>query len=307
MAAVGAGATRLEMLRGATHVSAAPGTTHAALLDALTEGGSLAREAGENTVVIWNGRMSPPVATVLAHLAHLTGCRVLATPLAPNELGCQAAGLGGATPEGALAAADEGRVRAVVLLGADPVTTWPGGDRWRRLMERADFALQVSPFQGGSTGWATTIVPTTLPLEKEGTFTNLEGRVQRLRAAVPPPEGVLDGLVLAAEVGRRLGIDLPDQAPSAFADMRERRAAFAGIAWGDIGERGALDVVGCAPARRPTAAADRRRSADRHDRGRLPAADERRRGRSLTGAALPAAGRHRDRARRRPVARRGDR
>jgi anaerobic selenocysteine-containing dehydrogenase len=53
--------------------------------------------------------------------------------------------------------------------------------------------------------------------------------------------------VLAAEVGRRLGIDLPDQAPSAFADMRERRAAFAGIAWGDIGERGALTSSAARP------------------------------------------------------------
>ena len=198
-------------------------------------------------MLIWNGRMSPPVATVLAYLAHSTRCRVLATPLAANELGCQAAGLGGSTPDQALEEVDEGRVRAVVLLGADPVATWPGGERWRRMLERADFALQVSPFQSGSTGWATTIVPTTLALEKDGTYTNLEGRVQRLRAAVPPPERVLDGLVLAAEVGRRLGIELPDQAPAAYADMRERRPAFAGVAWSDIGERGAL-TAGSAPA-----------------------------------------------------------
>jgi NADH-quinone oxidoreductase subunit G len=251
VATIGAGATRLEMLPGATHVSAAPGTTHAALLEALSEGGSLAREGGDGTVLVWNGRMSPPVATLLAHLAHSTGCRVLATPLAANELGCQAAGLGGMTADQALEAVDAGRVRAVVLLGADPVTGWPGGQRWRTLMERAFFALQVSAFQGGSSGWATTIVPTTLPLEKDGTFTNLEGRVQRLRAAVPPPEGVLDGLVLAAEVGRRLGIDLPDQAPAAYTDMRERRPAFAGIAWNEIGERGALTGAGTAPAQGP--------------------------------------------------------
>ncbi len=248
---VGAGATRLEMLRGASHVSAAPGTTHAALMEALSEGGSLAGEAGEGTVLIWNGRMSPPVAAVLAHLAHSTGCRILTTPLAANELGCQAAGLGGFTPDQALAAVDAGTVRAVVLLGADPVTTWPGGDRWRTLMERADFALQVSPFQDGSSGWATTIVPATLPLEKDGTFTNLEGRVQRLRAAVQPPAGVLDGLLLAAEVGRRLGIDLPDSPPAAYADMHQRRPAFAGVAWRDIGERGALTATAARPSQGP--------------------------------------------------------
>ena len=62
--------------------------------------------------------------------------------------------------------------------------------------------------------------------------------MQRLRAAVPPPPGVLDGIVLAAELGRRLGLDLPDQPPAVFADMAGSRAAFAGLTWAGIGERG---------------------------------------------------------------------
>ena len=41
-------------------------------------------------------------------------------------------------------------------------------------------------FQDSSTGWVTTTVPASAPLEKEGTITNLEGRVQRLRARRPP-------------------------------------------------------------------------------------------------------------------------
>ena len=236
VATIGAGATRLDTLHAAEHISAAPGTTHAALL-AASQGGAL-NGLGEHSVILWNGRMSAPVATVLAHVAHTSGCRVLPTPLAANELGCQAAGLGTHTPAEALEAVEQGRVKAVVLLGADPVGTWPGGDRWRGLLERAFFALQVSPFQTGSSGWATTIVPSPMPLEKEGTFTNIEGRVQRLRAAVPPPPGVLDGIVLAAELGRRLGLDLPDQPPAAFADMAGSRTGFAGLTWTGIGERG---------------------------------------------------------------------
>jgi NADH-quinone oxidoreductase subunit G len=235
---VGAGATRLDTLRGARHISAAPGTTHAVLLREMSEGGSLAMHVSDRSVLIWNGRMSTPVAAVLAHLAHSHDCRVLPTPLAANELGCQAAGLGSHTPEQALAAVEEGTVRAVVLLGADPVGTWPGGQRWRTLMERAFFALQISPFQTGSSGWATTIMPAPMPLEKEGTFTNIEGRVQRLRGAVQPPAGVLDGVVLAAELGRRLGLQLPDQAAAAFAEMAQQRGAFAGMSWHEIGEQG---------------------------------------------------------------------
>ncbi len=247
---VGPGATRLDTLRGATHISAAPGTAHAALARAAAEGGDLA--LGERSVLIWNGRMSRPVAAVLGHVAHTAGCCVLPTPQAPNELGCQAAGLGTHTPEQALEAVEAGSVRAVVLLGADPVGTWPGGARWRGLMERAFFALQVSPFQTGSSGWATTIVPSPVPLEKEGTFTNLEGLVQRLRPAVDPPAGVLDGIALASELARRLGLELPDQASTAFRDMSERRAAFAGLSWHEIGERGARSAA--APADGPAPA-----------------------------------------------------
>src|SRR5207244_3684393 len=114
--------------------------------------------------------------------------------------------------------------------------------------ERAFFALQVTPFQTGSSGWATTIVPAPMPLEKEGTYTNIEGRVQRLRAAVPPPAGVFDGVVLASELGRRLGLDLPDQAPAAFAEMASARAAFSGMSWAGIGERGVRTEPGALAA-----------------------------------------------------------
>ena len=63
-----------------------------------------------------------------------------------------------------------------------------------------------------------------MPLEKEGTFTNLEGRVQRLRAAVPPPPGVLDGIVLAAELAPAAGPRPARSPPAVFADMASARA-----------------------------------------------------------------------------------
>jgi formate dehydrogenase (NADP+) alpha subunit len=195
--------------------------------------------------------MSEPVAAVLAHLAHTHGCRVLPTPQAANELGCQAAGLAGHTPESALAAVEQGSIRAVVLLGADPVGGWAGGERWRGLMERAFFALQVTPFQTGSSGWATTVVPSAMHLETEGTVTNLEGRVQRMRAAVQPPAGVPDGVLLAAELGRRLGLQLPDEAPAAFADLAAARPAFSGLSWHEIGESGERTPRPARPAQAP--------------------------------------------------------
>ena len=157
---VGAGGTRLELANRAEHFSTAPGTAHTALLDAAAGRGELATALGDRrAVIVWTGRMSEPVAAVLAHAAHELGAGVLRTPAAANEVGCLAAGLGGTTPEEVLRLAEEGTVKAIVLLGADPVGTWPGGERWRAALGRCFFALQVTMFQDSSTGWVTTTVP----------------------------------------------------------------------------------------------------------------------------------------------------
>jgi NADH-quinone oxidoreductase subunit G len=238
---VGAGGTRLETLRGAHHVSAAPGTAHLELLSAATGDGEVSAAVGDAAaVVIWTGPMRPAIAAVLAHLAHSRGWSVLRTPRTANELGCPAAGIGTATPDEALAAAEEGRIKAIVLLGADPVGDWHNGERWRTALGRSFFALQVTATQNDSSGWATTIVPAASILEQEGTVTNLEGRTQRVRAAASVPAGVLDGYALAAGVAERLGVELPPDASSAFADMARRRPAFAGLGWPEIGERAPL-------------------------------------------------------------------
>jgi NADH-quinone oxidoreductase subunit G len=238
---VGAGGTRLETLRGAHHVSVAPGTAHLELLTAAGHDGEVSAAVGDSTaVVIWAGPMRPAIAAVLAHLAHARGWSVLRTPRAANELGCRAAGLGTATPDEALAAAEEGKVKAIVLLGADPVGDWHNGERWRAALGRSFFALQVTATQNDSSGWATTILPAASVLEQDGTLTNLEGRTQRVRAAAAVPRGVLDGYALAAGVAERVGVTLPPDASAAFADMAAKRPAFSGMSWSEIGERAHL-------------------------------------------------------------------
>jgi NADH-quinone oxidoreductase subunit G len=237
---VGPGGTRLETLTGASHVDAAPGTEHAALHAATSDDDELARALGERSVLIWSAPLRPAVTAVLAHVCQTRGCRVLPTPLVANELGCQDAGLGTHTPDEALAEIESGRIKAIVLLGADPVGDWSQGERWRTALERAFFALQLTQFQSDSTGWVTTLVPATDLLEKTGTVTNLEGRTQRVRAAATAPPGVPDGYAWASELAGRLGVELPYDPPAAFAEMAEAIPAFAGQSYAEIGERAPL-------------------------------------------------------------------
>jgi predicted molibdopterin-dependent oxidoreductase YjgC len=104
------------------------------------------------------------------------------------------------------------------------------------VLGRAFFALQIGQFQTASSGQATTIVPAAAALEKDGTLVNLEGRVQRLRTAAAPPEGTLDPLVWASELGRRLGVELPHEPAHVFARLAAERPRFAGVDWRLIGE-----------------------------------------------------------------------
>jgi NADH-quinone oxidoreductase subunit G len=256
---VGVGGTRLETLRGAQHISTGAGTAHATVLSATNPASELGEllATADSTVVIWNGRVSQAAADVLAHVAHTLGAKVLITPAA-NELGIHAAGLGTHTPTQALEAAESGEIKAIVLLGSDPVGDWTNGERWRGALARSQFVLQITAFQNDSSGWATTVVPGSETLEQEGTVTNLEGRVQRLRAAATPPEGVLDGYAWTAELGERLGLEVPLDAPQAFAELAASRPAFAGMSWSSLGERAELPErpqAGSAPPEPRVAAA----------------------------------------------------
>jgi NADH-quinone oxidoreductase subunit G len=256
---VGVGGTRLETLRGAHHISTPAGTAHATVSSATNPASELGEllAAADSTVLIWNGRVSQAAADILAHVAHTLGAKVLITPGA-NELGIHAAGLGTHTPSEALEAAESGQIKAIVLLGADPVGDWTNGERWRAALARSQFVLQITAFQNDSSGWVTTIVPASETLEQEGTVTNLEGRVQRLRAAATPPEGVPDGYAWTAELGERLGLEVPIDAPQAFAELAAARPAFAEMSWASLGERAELPErppVGSAPPEPRLAAA----------------------------------------------------
>ncbi len=155
-----------------------------------------------------------------------------------------------------------------------------------QLMERADFGLQVRPFQADR------------PLGDHNRPPHAAAREGRHvhqprgpRAAAPGRLATAEGHAGRAGADGRgrppLGIDLPRPAPSPSPTCAtaSRRCQHR------LGRHRRADnahVIGCAPARRPRG---RRSPPPQPARSwSLPAADERRRGRSLTGAALPAAG-----------------
>ena len=102
----------------------------------------------------------------------------------------------------------------------------------RALAEQAERVLTISMFQGLAAGWADLILPGTSYLERDGTYVNLEGRIQRLRRAVIPPTP--DELAWIARLAERFGVELSPYPSAVFAEVSAM--AFGGIPFGEVGE-----------------------------------------------------------------------
>jgi NADH-quinone oxidoreductase subunit G len=109
---------------------------------------------------------------------------------------------------GILRAAVEGRVRVLVLVGADPVADFPDRALAERALAAVDTVVAVDAFESASTRRADVFLPCTLWGEKAGTTTNLEGRVQRLGLKVSPEGTSMEEWRIAAELSARLGAEL---------------------------------------------------------------------------------------------------
>jgi len=135
---------------------------------------------------------------------------------APAERGLDTAGI--------LAAAADGRLQALILLGADPLADFPDRDLARRALAAVPFVVAVDAFPTASTGAAHVFLPVALAGEKRGTTTNFEGRLLRLARKVTPPGAAMEDWRVAVELALRLGVDFDLEAVDEVTDEIARLA-----------------------------------------------------------------------------------
>jgi NADH-quinone oxidoreductase subunit G len=114
----------------------------------------------------------------------------------------------------------------------------------RAMAEQAEKVLVISMFHGLAAGWADLVLPGTSYLERDGTYVNLEGRVQRLRRAVIPPAP--DELAWISRLAERFDVEVSPYPSAVFEEVSA--IAFGAIPFGDVGERAALPAATGAPA-----------------------------------------------------------
>ena len=135
-------------------------------------------------------------------------------------------------------------MKAVVLLGADPLGDFPDQDLATRALDAAEFVLAVDCFSSASVKQADVVLPAAMHHERRGTTTNIEGRVLRVGQKLTPPVLCWPDWMIAAELAARLGDDLGVTSVAQLWDEIERLApSHAGLTQAVLDSPAARDGV----------------------------------------------------------------
>jgi assimilatory nitrate reductase catalytic subunit len=99
----------------------------------------------------------------------------------------------------------DGGVRALLVMGSNPVVSAPDSGRVRERLGAVDFLAVADLFASETARLADVVLPVAQWAEEHGTMTNLEGRVVLRRAAVAPPPGVRTDLEVLSGLAERMG------------------------------------------------------------------------------------------------------
>jgi assimilatory nitrate reductase catalytic subunit len=114
-------------------------------------------------------------------------------------------------------AAADGEIRALWIACTNPAQSLPDQATVQRALQRAEFVVLQEAFAGTATGrHAHLLLPASSWGEKEGTVTNSERRISRVRAAVPAPGVARADWVIACDFGQRLEARLRPGRPTLF-------------------------------------------------------------------------------------------
>ncbi|MEM1996065.1 MAG: molybdopterin-dependent oxidoreductase, partial [Thermoplasmatales archaeon] len=106
-------------------------------------------------------------------------------------------------------AAADGRIKAIYLMGENPLVTEADVSEVEKGIENLDLFIVQDIFMTITAGMADIVFPATTSLEKEGTFTNTERRIQKVNPVFNPPGEAKPDWWILKEIGKRI-CGLPD-------------------------------------------------------------------------------------------------
>jgi formate dehydrogenase major subunit len=136
-------------------------------------------------------------------------------------------------------AAIAGDLKALWIIGEDVVQTAPNTNKVKKALASLDLLVVQELFMTETAKHADVILPGASFLEKDGTFTNGERRIQRVNKVVEPLPGTkADGQIIV-EIMRKMGYDQPDYSGAGvLEEVSQIVPFFAGATWEGLGDNG---------------------------------------------------------------------
>lgn len=134
---------------------------------------------------------------------------------------------------------NEGKIKGIFVMGEDPVISDPNSSEVREELKNLDFLVIQDIFLSQTAQYADVVLPGVSFAEKEGTFTNTERRVQRVRKAIEPVGDSRPDWEIISEISGKLGYPMEYDGPEQImAEIASLTPSYGGIDYNRIDKEG---------------------------------------------------------------------
>lgn len=156
-----------------------------------------------------------------------------------NAWGVELSSKPGLTASEMIHEAHKGSIKALYILGENPVVSDPNTKHVKEALDHLDFMVVQDIFFTETCEHADVVLPASSYAEKDGTFSNTERRVQRVRKAIPNVGNSRPDWEILVDIMNRMGYSQNYNAPSdIFNEMASLTPSYAGIRYERIEEEG---------------------------------------------------------------------
>jgi len=133
----------------------------------------------------------------------------------------------------------EGKVKALVVMGENPLVSDPDSHHVEKALRALEFLAVIDIFMTPTAEIAHVVLPAASFAEKDGTFTNTERRVQRIRKAIDPPGEARQDWVIIQEISNRVGYQMNYSSPEEIQnEIASLTPSYGGITYDRLGGEG---------------------------------------------------------------------
>jgi formate dehydrogenase alpha subunit len=138
-----------------------------------------------------------------------------------------------------MAAAGSGKIKALYVMGENPLLSDPDLQHVAKELQKLDLMIVQDIFLTETAQMADVVLPAGAFAEKEGTFTNTERRVQRVRKALEPPGEARADWEIICGISSRMGYPMTyASAQEIFEEIRTVTPSYAGITYDRLEKEG---------------------------------------------------------------------